>query len=429
MKKKTICLTAMLALACCAAFGVFSLRSADVSGRRAEAQDDAEKGPQAQPAVVVAVEPSVGLTSLQPRQYAGRLVSIEEVDIVPRITGWIEKINFSEGDFVNEGDLLFEIEDTTYQSAYKTALASLDQAKAVQKNAQTSYKRAKELLERQAGSQADFDNAEQALAQADANVAMSEAKLTDAENTLSYTKIKSPISGRIGKVTVTRGNLVTPQTGKIVDVRQFSPIYVKFAIGASIFNGTFGGESKIRDLALVRVCPVGGSRTDAKAIESYPIATVDLIDNHVDSSTNTLFIWAKLENADGLFFPGSYATVMLSRKLERPYPAVLQSAIQNSLEGNYVWVVKDGKAEQRYVQLGPISENYYVIESGVEIGEDVIVEGMNKVTPGAEITAVPYASWETSAANGAPEAAPGAVQEKDESAPAEDASNASQNAQ
>ena len=159
------------------------------------------------------------------------------------------------------------------------------------------------------------------------------------------------------------------------------------------------------------------------------VATVDLIDNHVDSSTNTLFIWAKLENADGLFFPGSYATVMLSRKLERPYPAVLQSAIQNSLEGNYVWVVKDGKAEQRYVQLGPISENYYVIESGVEIGEDVIVEGMNKVTPGAEITAVPYASWETSAANGAPEAAPGAVQEKAESAPAEDAANASQNAQ
>ncbi len=433
MKKKTVCLAAIIALGCCAAFGVFSTRPSDMSEKRAEAQDGPQKGEgQEAPPVVVAVEPAAGITSLQPRQYAGRLEAIEEVDIDPRINGWIENINFEEGDFVNEGDLLFELEDTSYQAAYKTAQANLDQAKAVLKNAQTSHKRAKDLLERQAGSQADFDNAEQALAQAQANVAISEAKLVDAENTLSYTRIKSPIAGRIGKVTVSRGNLVTPQTGKIVDVRQFSPIYVKFAIGASVFNGTFGGEEKIRDLALLRVCPVGGSRTDAKAIESYPTATIDFVDNHVDSSTNTLFIWAELENADELFFPGAYATVMLSRKLDRPYPAVLQSAIQNALEGNYVWVVKDGKAEQRFVKLGPITENYYVIESGVEIGEDIVVEGMNKVTAGATISAVPYASWETSAANGAPEEASAAPEKAPEAAPEKaesPAPEASQNAQ
>ena len=176
MKKKTVCLAAIIALGCCAAFGVFSTRPSDMSEKRAEAQDGPQKGEgQEAPPVVVAVEPAAGITSLQPRQYAGRLVSIEEVDIVPRITGWIEKINFEEGDFVNEGDLLFELEDTSYQAAYKTAQASLDQAKAVLKNAQTSHKRAKDLLERQAGSQADFDNAEQALAQAVANVAISEA--------------------------------------------------------------------------------------------------------------------------------------------------------------------------------------------------------------------------------------------------------------
>lgn len=405
MKNRRFVFVALAAACGLAAYGVYASRSnAPVAPGAVVAQDEAqgEAAAQETPAAIVAVDPAVGLSTLQPRQYAGRIVSIEEVDVVPRVTGWIKSINFEEGDFVKEGDLLFELEDTTYQAAYKTAQANLDQAQAVLKNAEITYNRTKGLLERNAGSQADFDNADQGLAVAKASVAMCEAALTDATNTLSYTKITAPISGRIGKVTVTRGNLVTPQTGKIVDIRQFAPIHIRFAIGESVFNGTFGGEKKIRDLAQVKVCPVGSSRTDSKAIETYPEAKIDLIDNHVDSSTNTLVIWAVLPNEDNRFFPGSYATVMLSRKLEKPVPAVLQSAIQTAPEGNFVWVVKDGKAAKQFVTLGPISHNYYVIDSGVEIGDKIVVEGMNKLTEGAPIQEVPYASWETTNANGAP---------------------------
>ncbi len=393
-------------IVCGAVYGTYSSRSTAPSPALASAQteeDAQEPAPAPEPqAAIVAVEKATSLTTLQPRQYAGRLVSIEEVNIVPRVTGWIQKINFEEGQDVQAGDVLFEIEDTTYQAAYKKAQASLEQANAVLKNAETTFRRAGDLLERNAGSQADFDNAEQGLAQAQAAVKIAEAALTDAETTLSYTKITTPISGRVGKVTVTAGNLVTPQTGKLVDVRQIAPIHVKFAIGESVFNETFGGESAIRDRALIKICPVGSSRTDSKAIEGYPEARVDLVDNHVDPSTNTIVIWAKLENADKRFYPGSYATVMLSRKLQNPVCAVLQSAIQTAPEGNYVWVVSEGKAEKRFVQLGPISGNYYVVESGVEVGETIVVEGMNKVAEGAPIKEIPYASWETSSANGVP---------------------------
>lgn len=232
---------------------------------------------------------------------------------------------------------------------------------------------------------------------------MCEAALTDAKNTLSYTKIVSPITGRIGKVIPCVGDLLTTQTGKIADVRQFAPIHVSFAIGESVFNKTFEGESRIRDLAQIKICPVGSSRTDSKMIESYPEAKIDLIDNHVDPTTNTIVIWATLENQDNRFFPGSYVTVMLSRKLEAPVPAVLQSAIQTAPEGNFVFVVKDGRAEKRFVKLGPISDNYYVINEGVSVDETIVVEGTNKLTDGAAVSEVPYASWATSSANGAPE--------------------------
>ncbi len=408
MKNRRFVFVGVFAVACGAAYGVYASLSRAPSAALASAQTEENDGSTASApveesrAAIVAVEKATSLSTLQPRQYAGRFVSIEEVDVMPRVTGWIEKINFTEGQDVQAGDVLFEIEDTTYQAALKKAQASLEQAQAVLKNAETTYKRAGDLLNRNAGSQADFDNAEQGLAQARAAVKIAEAALTDAETTLSYTKITTPISGRVGKVTVTAGNLVTPQTGKLVDVRQIAPIHVKFAIGESVFNKTFGGESSIRERALVKICPVGSSRTDSKAIEGYPEATIDLVDNHVDPSTNTIMIWAKLENEDARFYPGSYATVMLSRKLRQPVCAVLQSAIQTAPEGNYVWVVNEGKAEKRFVQLGPISGNYYAVDSGVEVGETVVVEGMNKVAEGAPIKEIPYASWETSAANGVP---------------------------
>ena len=372
---------------------VFYAQTSVTTERLANAQDGAkhESGDRAETenAAVVAVESAVPITDLAPRQYAGRLSPIDDVDIVPRVTGWIEKVNFKEGDNVEAGDLLFELEDTTYVVAVRKAEAGLAQAEAELKNADTNYNRAKELLERNAGSQLDFDNAEQRLAQARAAVQLAEASLTDAKNTLSYTKITTPISGRIGKVTVTRGNLVTPQTGKIVDVKSFSPIHLKFAIGESVFSHVFEGEKRIRELAQIRVCPVGEDREDPEAIAKYPEAKIELVDNIVDPSTNTVVIWATLENADNRFFPGSYATVLLSRKLQEPLVGVLLSALQTNGSEEFVYVVNsENRVERRVITCGPISGKYQVVYSGVNAGETVVVEGMNKLQDGALVAPV-----------------------------------------
>jgi len=342
-------------------------------------------------AISVVVDDVAGVQYLKPRQYAGRFVPIEEVEIVPRVTGWIEKINFKEGDDVKEGDLLFEIEDTTYRAALATAEGALEQAMAEQRNAQISYDRANDLFERQAGSQADLDDAESRLSIAQATVKQAKAAQIDAENTLSYTKITSPISGRIGKTTVTRGNLVTPQTGKLVDVKSFAPIYVRFAIGESVFNDAFGGESKIRDLAGVKICPVGKSRDDYEAMVDYPDAKITLIDNQVDPSTNTVVIWATVENSDYRFFPGSYATVLLAKKLDAAVPVVLVSGVGTTEDGNYVYVVdKNNRVEKRFVKLGIVAGRYQVVDEGLQVGERIIVEGTNKVEDGALVKPISF---------------------------------------
>ena len=361
---------------------------AEENAPKAEAEATESAGNEA-PAVV-AVVPAALIRELQPRQYAGRLEPIDDVDIVPRVTGWLEEVHFKEGDFVKEGDLLFEIEDTTYRVAVDKAEAGLAQANAELKNAQTIYDRSKELLERNAGSQQDFDNAEQRLFQAKAALQLAEASLVDARNTLSYTKITAPISGRIGKTLVTRGNLVTPQTGKIVDVKSFAPIHLRFAIGESVFSRVFGGEANIRDRAVVKVCPVGESRDDPEVVATFPEAKIDLVDNKVDVGTNTVVLWAILENADMRFFPGSYATVMLSRKLDAPVVGVIASALQTNGEEEFVYVVNsENRVERRVVTLGPISGKYQILESGVEADELVVVEGMNKLQPGALVEPAP----------------------------------------
>lgn len=356
------------------------------------AHEEAEPVGQGQDgAQVVAVSQALAIHELQPRMYPGELVAIDDVDIVPRVTGWINKVNFKEGDFVKAGDLLFEIEDATYRIAVTQAEANLVQSQAELKNAEINYNRAEDLLKRNAGSQMDFDNAEQRLTQARALVQLNEAAVADAKNTLSYTKITSPIDGRVGKVTVTRGNLVTPQTGKIVDVKSFSPIYIRFAIGESVFNRVFEGEKRVRELARVHVCPVGEDREDAKKIAEYPTAEIELIDNKVDPGTNTIVIWATLKNEDHRFFPGSYATVLLARKLEKPVVGVILSALQTGADGNFVYVLdKDNRAVQREVKLGPISGKYQIVTAGVNAGETVVVEGMNKLKPGVLTRPIDY---------------------------------------
>ena len=382
-------------------------------------------GPAAPPMVMTA--PSVETGELDVRRFPGPIVAVEEVDIVPRVTGYIEKIEFKEGDIVQEGDILFQIEEREYAAALKQAEANVDSCKSrideaqaaitqqeariaeldsILKYRETTFNRNKALFARgTAVSEDEVDNTESAYlatrAQRDAAVATlasvksqyetaksalaaAEAAADLAAFDMEHTKITAPISGKIGKVTVTRGNLVTPQSGKLVDIKSISPIYVRFAISEQLFLTTYGGEDQIRDRARIRLELADGNMYSEEA-------QVALIDNKVDPKTNKIMIWATLQNEDRKLLPGSYATVYLSPKSDKPTCAVIISAVQANSDGtNYVYVLGEGnKVEQRQVTLGTLSDKYYEIVSGVKTGEVVVVEGMNKVKPGDVVNPIP----------------------------------------
>ncbi len=364
---------------------------------------------------------------LDVRRFPGPIVAVEEVDIVPRVTGYIEKLNFKEGDFVKAGDLLFEIEQREYAAALKRAEAevasrrsAIDQAEAAIKQQEAridelnsileyreaTYNRNKQLFARgTAVSQDDVDNTESAfkatraqLAAAQATLASVKSQYETAKSALAaaeaaadlaafdmeHTRISAPISGKIGKVTVTPGNLVTPQFGKLVDIKTISPIYVRFAISEQLFLTTYGGEKGIRDIARIRLELADGTMYGEEA-------KIALIDNKVDPKTNKIMIWAILQNEDHKLLPGSYATVYLSPKSDKPTCAVIASAVQTEPGGgSFVYVLDGGnKVERREVRLGALSEKYYEITSGLKPGETVVVEGMNKVQPGQTVNPIP----------------------------------------
>ncbi len=376
---------------------------------------------------LVMVSASVEVGELEARRFPGTIVPVEEVDIVPRVTGYIEKVNFKEGDVVKAGDLLFQIEEREYvanlkkaqanvascksqilqtQAAIKEQEARIIELEALLKYKTTNYNRNLSLFKQnKAVSEDEVDNAKStmdaAVAQRDAAIAMlaavkaqyeasqsalsaSEALADLAAFDMDHTQIKAPISGKIGKVTVTKGNLVTPQFGKMVDIRSISPIYARFAISERLFRSTYEGEVGIKEKARIRLELADNTIYAEEAV-------VALVDNKVDKDTNTIMIWGQLKNSDMKLLPGSFTTILLCPKSDKPTCGVLLSAVQTDETGNYVYVVNQDKTvSRRNIQLGVISAKYHEITSGVKPGEIIIVEGMNKVRDGQKVETLDY---------------------------------------
>lgn len=203
------------------------------------------------PSVVVDTVKTVA--EADPKRYVGAIESIQHVDIMPRVTGNLLKINFTEGAVVKKGTLLYELEDTTYKAAVDGLKAQKEALEATLRYAEKDFRRNSTLLKSKAVAVAAHDKSEQEIDSAKANLKQVHASLADAENTLSYTKIYAPISGRIGKSVFTEGNLITPTGGKLTDIEMIAPIYVRFSISERVFRRDFGGMNGIREKALVRI--------------------------------------------------------------------------------------------------------------------------------------------------------------------------------
>jgi len=311
--------------------------------------------------------------------FVGHIKAIYKVDLRARIEGFLEKVLFHEGQPVKTGDLLYQIEKVQFEAQVEQAKANLASAEAQTTNAQLQYNRSLELSKSSYSPQSVVDQNKAALDSAKASVLQTKAALTQALVNLDYTDIRSPIDGRIGRTAYQIGNLVNPASGVLATIVSQDPIYVLFPVS-------------VRDLETIREARQreGGGiakieiRVRLSTGQDYPQRGVwNLTDPQVDQTTDTLIMRAIIPNPDGMLIDGQFVTAEIRERQEEPRLVIPQAALQIDQSGYYVLVV-DGehKVEQRRIQTGPNQGTDVVVASGVKEGENVIVDGVQKVRPG-----------------------------------------------
>ncbi len=315
------------------------------------------------------------------KTFIGHVEAIKSVNLMPQITGYVEKVLFEEGSFVNEGDILFVIEQERYLATVSLREAELASAKANLVRAERDYKRQSSLSKQNYASKATLDTAESTYLQAKAAVAQAQANLDLAKIDLGYTEIKAPISGRIGKALVTEGNYVSSATQTLARIVQTDPIRVAFSVTD-------------KDMLNMRQTYDGkGAQLQTELVLSNGTVLVNHLqsrftDNEVNTDTATIAVYAEYSNDKGLLIPGNYVDIRIGDKKEQMALLVPQAALAQDEHGNYVMVVtKDNIAEQRRVTLGDVIEDQQVVLDGLTADDKVIVQGLQKVREGQPVKA------------------------------------------
>ena len=341
------------------------------------------------PAAPPAAKPAVGVSPATLKgvqrsfEFVGRIKAVETVQVRARVEGFIDGVLFREGQDVKAGDPLYRIEKVLFQAQVDQAKANLASAEAEVTNARLQYARHAQLARDQFTPQAQVDQAKAALDTGIAKVLQMRAVLKQAEVNLDYTDIHSPIDGRIGRTAYTVGNLVNPSSGVLATIVSQDPIYVQFPVSVRELE-TIRETRRREDGELSKIeirvrLPSGGE---------YPHRGVwNLTDPQVDQQTDTLIMRATIPNPERRLTDGQFVTAIIRERHEEPRLVVPQAALQIDQSGYYVLVV-DGehKVEQRRIQTGPNQDTDIVVTSGLREGENVIVDGIQKVRPGQVVS-------------------------------------------
>ncbi|MBS0246949.1 MAG: efflux RND transporter periplasmic adaptor subunit [Proteobacteria bacterium] len=323
-------------------------------------------------------------------EYVGRFAAVNSVEIRARVSGYLDSVDFKDGQLVKDGDLLFTIDKRSFQNAVDQARANLVTAKSNLDYTEADYTRGQQLVKEKTITDQTFEQRAQAFRNARAAVTGAEAALRSAELDLSFTELRAPIAGRIGDRRVTPGNLVTGGTGGtttlLATIVSTDPIYFEFTFDEASFlryeRNAKGGKDVASRNAGVQV---GLKLIDEKDFEHE--GRMDFVDNVIDRSTGTIRGRAVFANANGVFTPGMFARVRVPASA--PYEGLLvpDEAIGSEQARKYVLVV-DGqnKAVQKYVTLGQlVDDKLRVIKSGIGPEDKVIVNGMARVRPGQAV--------------------------------------------
>ncbi len=360
--------------------------------------------------------PEVGIVVIQPQRVAlvtelpGRTSAYLIAEVRPQVGGIIQKRLFTEGSDVRAGDVLYQIDPSTYHAAYNSAKAALGRAEANLNPVRLKAERYAELVKINAVSKQDYDDANAALKQAEADVEAGKALLETARINLDYTKVTAPISGRIGRSSVTNGALVTAnQSAPLATIQQLSPIYVDVT------------QSSAELLRLKRDMASGLMKSDGEAQakvrllledgSAYPLSgTLKFSEVTVDQSTGSIILRAIFPNPKQTLLPGMFVRAVLEEGVNEHAILVPQRGVSRDQGGNATVMVvgSEEKVEPRAIKvLRTVGENWLISE-GLKAGDRVILEGLQKARPGTPVKAVPFGSK----ADVSPAAAPKAAAKK-----------------
>jgi membrane fusion protein (multidrug efflux system) len=319
--------------------------------------------------------------------YAGRTASSQRVEIRPRVTGYLDAIDYQEGTFVDEGDVLFRIDPKPFEARLRGARAELSQQQARLDNARALLARVEPLVEARAVAQKEADDARALVAESAAAVEAASARVFEAELELGYATITTPVTGIAGAARFRQGALVGNSAEPLTEVARIDPIWVEFSVAeGALLAARRNTENRQIELPADQAFDVRLTLADGTA---HPeTGRISFADAQISERTGTLLLRAEVPNPDASLRPGQFVTVHLDGAIRPDAIALPQEAVQQGPKGAFVWVVDEAsQAERRPVRLGPWDGQAWVIHEGLFGGDRVVVSGLVGMAPGTPVAA------------------------------------------
>ena len=315
--------------------------------------------------------------------FNGRIEAVQSVQLRPRVSGYIDKVNYTEGDEVKKGQVLFTIDDRTYRAAREQAQAELVRARNQAALARSESGRTEKLIGSQAISTEVWEQRRSSAAQAQSNVLAAQAQFDLAQLNLDFTRVIAPIDGRASRAMITAGNLVTTgdSASVLTTLVSLDKVYVYFDVDEATFL-RYQNDGRRTAKLPVKVGLVGE--------DGYPHqGTVDFTDNQLNAGTGTIRMRALLENAERRFTPGLFARVQMPGSAVFNAMLINDKSVLTDQDRKFVYIVdKDGKAQRRDIEVGRVADGLRIVQKGLAAGDRVIVDGMQKVfMPGMPVNA------------------------------------------